>query len=369
MRQRTDDDYRDDTVEMLILDALHKVVDRRDLSADEACAAMEEMMSGRACDPQIAAFLTALRLKGETAAEITGFARAMRAHVCRIRVRGPAERAGGETGGGRLVDTCGTGGDAAHTFNISTAAAFVVAGAGVQVAKHGNRSVSSRCGSADVMEALGVDLTLAPEQVGACIDEVGIGFLYAPLLHPAMRHVMTARREIRIRTVFNILGPLTNPAQAPAQVVGVYEPRLTELLATVLVALGSERAFVVCGLDGLDELSPALQSRVSEIKDGQVHTYMLAPEDFGFARASLDDLQGGGAGENAQMIRAILTGERGPKRDVVIMNAALAVIAGGTADDIQSGAKLAAMSIDSGAAIEKLRALVEFSRRHGRQAA
>src|SRR5574337_1604756 len=284
----------------MILEALQKVVERRDLSPEEAFMTMEEMMSGKASDPQIAAFLTALRLKGETVAEVTGFARAMREHVCRIRVRSQVETARSRTDTGRLVDTCGTGGDVSHTFNISTAAAFVVAGAGVQVAKHGNRSVSSLCGSADVMEALGVDLTLTPEQVGDCIDAVGIGFLYAPLLHPAMRHVMTARRAIRIRTVFNILGPLTNPAHAPAQVVGVYEARLTELLATALIQLGSKRAFVVFGLDGLDELSPASESRVSEVKDGHVHTYTLSPEDFGLQRASLNDLLGGSAEERSE---------------------------------------------------------------------
>ena len=217
------------------------------------------------------------------------------------------------------------------------------------------------------MEALGIDLTLTPEQVGDCIDEVGIGFLYAPLLHTAMRYVMTARRDIRIRTVFNILGPLTNPAGAPAQVVGVYEERLTELLANALNDLGSKRAFVVFGLDGLDELSPAGESRVSEVKDGHVCTYMVSPEDFGLKRASLSDLQGGSAAENAEIIKQILGGEEGPKRDVVVMNAALAIVAGGKADDFQGAVKLAAHSIDSGAAMEKLCRLVEFSQRHCRQ--
>ncbi|MBZ0169345.1 MAG: anthranilate phosphoribosyltransferase [Kofleriaceae bacterium] len=349
----------------MILEALQKVVDRRDLSPEEAFMTMEEMMSGKATDPQIAAFLAALRVKGETAAEITGFARAMREHVCRIRVRGQVELSGVETHGGRLVDTCGTGGDGGRTFNISTTAAFVAAGAGVQIAKHGNRSVSSLCGSADVMEALGVDLTLTPEQVGNCIDEVGIGFLYAPLLHPAMRYVMTARRDIRIRTVFNILGPLTNPAHAPAQVVGVYEERLTELLATALIELGSKRAFVVFGLDGLDELSPASESRVAEVKDGRVSTYTLSPEDFGLQRTSLSDLQGGSAEENARTIRRILGGEKGPQRDVVLMNAALAIIAGGKAHDCRESVELAARSVDSGAAMEKLCRLAEFSSRHG----
>ena len=341
----------------MILEALQKVIERRNLNAEEAFIVMEEMMSGKASDPQIAALLTALRLKGETTTEITGFAKAMRKHVLPVvvGVRGDAPL---------LVDTCGTGGDRSHTFNISTAAAFVVAGAGVRVAKHGNRSVSSRCGSADVMETLGVDLTLAPEQIGNCIDEVGIGFLYAPLLHPAMRHVMTARREIRIRTVFNILGPLTNPAHAPAQVVGVYDERLTELLATALIDLGSKRAFVVAGLDGLDELSLASDSRVSEVKDGRIHTCTLSPEVFGLQRAGLSELGGGGAEENAQIIRRIMEGEKGPRRDVVVMNAALAIIASGKAHDCQDGAELAARAIDSGAAGQKLYDMVEFSRQH-----
>lgn len=354
---------------MLILDALQKVVERRDLTADEAFMTMEEMMSGKASDPQIAAFLTALRGKGETATEIVGFARAMREHVCRIRVRSRDGDSRSKTDGGRLVDTCGTGGDVGCTFNISTAAAFVAAGAGVQVAKHGNRSVSSRCGSADVMEALGVDLTLTPEHVGRCIDDIGIGFLYAPLLHPAMRYVMTARRDIRIRTVFNILGPLTNPAHAPAQVVGVYEERLVELLATALKDLGSTRAFVVFGRDGLDELSPASESKVSEVRDGGVHSYTLSPEDFGLQRAGLSDLQGGSAEENARTIRRILEKGKGPKRDVVLMNAALAIIAGGKAHEWRNGIELAARSVDSGAALEKLGRLVEYSRRHAGLAA
>lgn len=349
----------------MIVEALQKVIERKDLSPEEAFMAMEEMMSGQASSAQIAAFLTALRCKGETVTEITSFARAMREKVCPVRVRSRVGASNCRTDETGLVDTCGTGGDASNTFNISTAAAFVVAGTGLQVAKHGNRSVSSRCGSADVMEALGVDLTLTPEQVGACIDEVGIGFLYAPLLHTAMRHVMTARQQMRVRTVFNILGPLTNPAGASAQVVGVYEARLTDLLARVLNELGSRRAFIVFGLDGLDELSLASESRVSEVKGGQVHTYTVSPEDFGLPRAPLSELQGGSATENAQIITRILRGEDGPKRDVVLMNAALAIIAGGKAHDFREGVELAARSIESGAAMEKLRRLVEFSRQGG----
>lgn len=348
----------------MILESLKKVVEREDLSAEEAFMTMDGIMSGRATDAQIAAFLTALRLKGETVAEITGFARAMREKVSLVKVRGHVDASISGTDREALVDTCGTGGDASNTFNISTATAFVVAGAGIPVAKHGNRSVSSLCGSADVIEALGVSIELPPEQVGQCIDEVGIGFLYAPLLHKAMKYVMTARREIRIRTVFNILGPLTNPAGASAQVVGVYQEGLTEVLARVLNELGSRRAFVVHGLDGLDEISASGESKVSEVRGGHVHTYRVSPEDFGLRRSRLSDLQGGNAAENAQIIRNLLNGEEGPKRDVVLMNASLAIAAGGKANDFHEGVKIAAQSIDSGAAMEKLRRLVEFSRRH-----
>ncbi|MBI2903476.1 MAG: anthranilate phosphoribosyltransferase [Candidatus Methylomirabilis oxyfera] len=348
----------------MILESLKKVVEREDLSAEDAFMTMDEIMSGKATDAQIAAFLTALRLKGETVAEITGFARAMREKVSPVKVRGHVDASISGTDREALVDTCGTGGDASNTFNISTATAFVVAGAGIPVAKHGNRSVSSLCGSADVVEALGVSLELPPEQVGHCIDEVGIGFLYAPLLHKAMKYVMTARREIRIRTVFNILGPLTNPAGASAQVMGVYQAGLTEVLARVLNELGSRRAFVVHGLDGLDEISASGESKISEVKGGHVHTYKVSPEDFGLRRSRLSDLQGGNAAENTQIIRRILSGEEGPKRDVVMMNASLAIIAGGKAADLQEGVKVAAQSIDSGAAMEKLRRLVEFSQRH-----
>ena len=293
----------------MILESLKKVVEREDLSAEEAFMTMDEIMSGKATDAQIAAFLTALRLKGETVGEITGFARAMREKVSPVRVAGQVGASISGTDREALVDTCGTGGDASNTFNISTATAFVVAGAGILVAKHGNRSVSSLCGSADVVEALGVSLELTPEQVGECISEIGIGFLYAPLLHKAMKYVMAARREIKIRTVFNILGPLTNPAGASAQIMGVYQENLTEVLARVLNELGSRRAYVVHGLDGLDEVSPSAESQVSEVKEGQVHTYRVSPEEFGLKRARLSDLQGGNAAENAQIITRILGGE------------------------------------------------------------
>ena len=351
----------------MILESLKRVVEREDLNAEEAFLTMGEIMSGKATDAQIAAFLTALRLKGETVAEITGFARAMREKVSPVRVRGQVDASLSGTDREALVDTCGTGGDASNTFNISTATAFVVAGAGIPVAKHGNRSVSSLCGSADVVEALGVSLELSPEQVGRCIDEVGIGFLYAPLLHKAMKYVMTARREIRIRTVFNILGPLTNPAGASAQVMGVYQEGLTEVLARVLHELGSRRAYVVHGLDGLDEVSPSAETKVSEVRDGHVNTYRVSPEDFGLKRARLSDLQGGNAAENAQVIRRILGGDEGPKRDVVLMNASLAIAAGGKASGFREGVAAAARAIDSGAAMEKLRKLVEFSQQHSQR--
>ncbi len=351
----------------MILESLKKVVERENLSAEEAFLTMDEIMSGKASDAQIAAFLTALRLKGETVEEITGFARAMREKVTPIRVRGRVDASISGTDRESLVDTCGTGGDASNTFNISTATAFVVAGAGIPVAKHGNRSVSSLCGSADVVEALGVSLELTPEQVGDCIDQVGIGFLYAPLLHKAMKYVMPARREIKIRTVFNILGPLTNPAGASAQVMGVYQESLTEPLAQVLRDLGARRAFVVHGLDGLDEVSLAGETKISEVEDGQVQTYTVSPEDFGMKRAPLSDLQGGNAAENAQIIRRILGGEAGPKRDIVLMNASLAIAAGGKANDLKEGVVLAAKSIDSGNARERLDRLVHFSEEQSRR--
>ncbi len=253
-----------------------------------------------------------------------------------------------------LIDTCGTGGDASGTFNVSTATAFVVAGAGLKVAKHGNRSVSSLCGSADVVETLGIDLELTPAQVGRCVDEVGIGFLYAPLLHTAMKHVMVARREMGVRTVFNMLGPLTNPAGANAQVIGVYAQALTEPLARALAELGTIRAFVVHGADGLDEISNTGESDIAEVHEGVVRAGRVRPEDFGLARAAIRDLQGGDREENARIIRGLLGGERGPRRDIVLMNAAAALVVGGKARDLKEGVALAASSIDSGSATAKL---------------
>src|SRR2546426_8534514 len=285
----------------IISEAIRVLVDRRDLTRIEAAAAMEAIMSGAATHAQIAAFLTALRMKGEIVEELIGFAQVMRQKVVRIRTRG--DEVAGLTGTDRelLIDPCGTGADASGTFNVPTATAFVVAGAGLKVAKHGNRSSSTLCGSADVVEALGISLELTAPQVGRCIDEIGIGFLYAPLLHTAMKHVMPARREIGIRTVFNLLGPLTNPAGANAQVIGVAAAPLTERLARVLAELGTFRAFVVHGADGLDEISNTGESQVSEVREGAVKTFTVRPEDLGFARASIADLKGGDREQNADI--------------------------------------------------------------------
>jgi len=347
----------------IITDAIRVVIDRRDLTRIEAAAAMEAIMSGAATNAQIAAFLTALRMKGETVEELIGFARVMREKVARVPTHGAETAALTGTDREMLIDTCGTGGDASGTFNVSTATAFVVAGAGLKVAKHGNRSMSglsgaSLCGSADVVETLGVNLELTAEQVGRCVADTGIGFLYAPLLHTAMKHVMGARREIGIRTVFNLLGPLTNPAGANAQIIGVAAAGLTEPLARVLAELGTYRAFVVHGADGLDEISNTGESRVSEVREGLVRTFTVRPEDFGLPRAAIRDLLGGDRERNAEIIRAILAGDPGPRRDIVLMNAAAALVVGGRARDLKEGAALAARSIDSGAARGKLERLV-----------
>jgi anthranilate phosphoribosyltransferase len=347
----------------IISEAIRTLIDRRDLTRIEAAAAMDAIMSGAATNAQIASFLTALRMKGETVEELIGFAQVMRQKVARVRTR--AEELAGLTGTDRemLIDTCGTGGDASGSFNVSTATAFVVAGAGLKVAKHGNRSASSMCGSADVVETLGVKLDLTAVQVGRCVDEVGIGFLYAPLLHTAMKHVMAARREIGIRTVFNLLGPLTNPAGANAQVIGVAAGSLTEPLARVLAELGTYRAFVVHGADGLDEISNTGDSKVSEVREGVVRSYTVRPEDFGLPRATIGDLQGGDREQNAEIIKKLLGGEPGPKRDIVLMNASAALVAGAKARDLKEGVGLAARSIDTGAARARLDALVTLSRK------
>ncbi len=314
---------------------------------------MEEILSGRAVEDSIVALLAALRTKGETVEELVGFARAMRRHATPIfsAASRPDEL---------LVDTCGTGGDASGTFNISTTAAFVAAGAGVRVAKHGNRSISSKCGSADVLEALGISLDVAPERVGAAIQEIGIGFLFAPALHTAMRHAMPARRRLG-RTAFNLLGPVTNPAGARAQIAGVFSADVVEKVATVLAELGVERAFVVHGAGGLDEISLAGKTKVGDVRSGMVRVYEVTPEDFGLSRAPISAIFGGDAAQNAEFLRAILAGEPGPRLDIVIANAAAAIVAAGRASDFLEGARLAAESIDSGAARKKLDALIEFT--------
>ena len=347
----------------IIAEALKTLVERRDLTRIEAAAAMEAIMSGAATNAQIAAFLTALRMKGETVEELIGFAQVMRQKAVRVRTQSHEATALTGTDREMLIDTCGTGGDASGTFNVSTATAFVVAGTGLKVAKHGNRSASSLCGSADVVETLGVSLDLTPQQVARCVDEVGIGFLYAPLLHTAMKHVMAARREMGIRTVFNLLGPLTNPASANAQVIGVAAASLTEPLARVLAELGTLRAFVVHGADGLDEISNTGESRLSEVREGMVRTFTVRPEDFGLPRATIADLRGGDRGQNAQIIRDLLAGEAGPRRDIVLMNAAAALVAGGRGRDLKEGVEIAARSIDGGAALERLGQLVAFSQK------
>ena len=336
----------------MIKEAIAKLADRSSLTGQEAEAVMLEIMDGAATPAQIAAYLMGLRLKGETVEEITGSVRAMRAKAVRIAVVDPL-----------VVDTCGTGGDGAHTFNISTAAALVVAGAGLTVAKHGNRSVSSKSGSADVLSALGVKLDLPAERVADCIDEVGIGFLFAPLYHGAMKHCAGPRQEMGIRTMLNLLGPLTNPAGASIQVLGVYESRLTSLLGTVLMHLGSQHCFVVHGMDGLDEITLTSKTQISEAKGGVLSNYLLDPAEFGLALVPPKQLAGGTPQENAAIVRDILRGRKGPKRDIVCLNAAPALVAGRKAASLHEGFLLAGRTLDSGAAAEKLARLIAFTNR------
>lgn len=350
---------------MTIIEAIKRVVDRVDLDSGESEALLEQIMSGQCTDAQIAALLTALRMKGETVAELVGFARVMRRKAARVRPSTAVNAELADTDREALIDTCGTGGDVSGSFNVSTATAFVVAGAGVRVAKHGNRSVSSQCGSADVVEALGVNIELAPERIARCIDEVGIGFLHAPLLHDAMKYVALARRQMGIRTIFNMLGPLTNPAGANTQVVGVYAAHLTELLAGVLAQLGSTRALVVHGSDGLDELTITAESKITELRDGKLETYFVSPEDFGLKRATLAEIQGGDAKQNSNIILEVLRGRRGPKRDVVLLNAAAAFVASSRVSGLQEGVALARESIDNGEALKKLELLIEFTNQEG----
>jgi anthranilate phosphoribosyltransferase len=335
----------------MIKEALSKIVSGSDLTLAEAREVMREIMKGEATQAQIGAFLTALRMKGETADEIAGCALAMRESAIAVKPKR-----------NQLVDTCGTGGDGKGTFNISTTVAFVAAGAGLAVAKHGNRSVSSHCGSADLLQTLGVNLELSPEQVARCIDEVGIGFLFAPKLHPAMKFALGPRQEIGLRTIFNILGPLSNPAQAKRQLLGVYHSDLTEVIAEVLRTLGAEHAFVVHGADGLDELSVTGQNKISRLYDGYIETYYLDPQDLGLPRSRLSDLAGGSVEENAAITKALLAGKDEPKRDVILLNAAAVLIAGGKASSFSEGLGLAAEAINNGSAQRKLHQLIEFSR-------
>jgi anthranilate phosphoribosyltransferase len=346
----------------MMLDALYRIANHeQSLARAEAREVMAEVLAGNCTDAQIAALLTALRMKGETVEEIVGFAEAIRAAATPLPIS-PGE-AGASAGlAESLVDTSGTGGDACGTFNISTATAFVTAGAGVRVAKHGNRGISSKCGSADVMEALGVNIQLSPERAAQCLREVGICFLYAPDLHSSMKQVQKVRRELRLRTMFNLLGPLTNPARASGQVVGVYALEMVEKLAEALSMLGLRRALVVHGLDGLDEITITGPTRVAEARDGNVRTYEVDPEEFGMQRATLADISGGDAAENAGIIREVLSGKKSARRDVVVLNSAAALVAAGRADHLADGVPLAVHSIDSGAAAAKLAALASLTK-------
>jgi anthranilate phosphoribosyltransferase len=335
---------------MNIREAIEKLVNRIDLSEPETIDVMNQIMTGEASPLQVASFLTALRMKGETVAEITGAARVMREKAHRVKV-----------GSKTVLDTCGTGGDQKGTFNISTTSAFVVAGAGVNVAKHGNRSVSSQSGSADVLGALRVKVDAPKERVEECIDQIGIGFLFAPLLHEAMKYAVQPRRDIGIRTVFNLLGPLTNPAMASHQLLGLYSGDLLGTIAHVLKNLGSMRAMAVHGLEGLDEISLCGPTRVAELHDGEVKEYVIEPEQLGLKKCRLEELRGGNAEQSAAIVKAILHGDKGPARDVVLLNSGAALYVSGKAATIQDGMRLAAESIDSGKARQKLEQLVEMT--------
>ncbi|HXW92351.1 MAG TPA: anthranilate phosphoribosyltransferase [Terriglobales bacterium] len=349
----------------MITDALDRIATRREsLSREQARQLMAEVLSGGCSDAQIAALLVALSMKGETVEEIVGFAEAIRGAATALTIPDHSALDASDTERDALVDTCGTGGDASGTFNISTATAFVVAGAGVRVAKHGNRSVTSKCGSADVMEALGVSIHLPPAGLATCLAEVGMAFLFAPAIHSAMKYVQRSRRELRLRTVFNLLGPLTNPARASAQVVGVYSLELVEKLAQALSMLGLRRAMVVHGSDGLDEITVTGPTRIAEVRDGSVRSYEVRPEEFGMKPAQLDDIAGGNAEDNAGIIRAILRGEKSPRRDVVLLNSAAALVAAAKADHLVEALPLATRAIDSGAAADKLSALIRFTNTH-----
>ena len=337
----------------MIKEAIQNLVSGQSLTMDEAAAVMEEIMSGEATPAQFGAFVTALRIKGETVDEIAGLAQVMRAKAAPVKVSG------------LMVDTCGTGGDVFGTFNISTTAAFIVAGAGLKVAKHGNRAMTSQCGSADVLEALGVKIDLGPEGVQECLERAGIGFMFAPVFHPAMKHAAVPRREIGIRTVFNILGPLTNPAGAQAQVIGVSDAIFAPKMAQVLQKLGCQHALVTHGEEGLDEISVCGGTKVWEVKGDSSSYYTVTPEAFGLKRASIDDIRGGTADENAKILRNILRGATGPAREVVLLNAAAALVACDLSKDIMAGVKLAGEVLDSGAALQKLDEFIKVSQDAG----
>jgi anthranilate phosphoribosyltransferase len=333
---------------------LTKIIDRKNLTQSEMSEMIGLIFSGEVGDSQVGAFMAALATKGETFEELAGAAQAMRRKALRIEALGQT-----------VVDTCGTGGDGANTFNISTTTAFVVAGCGVTVAKHGNRSVSSKCGSADLLENLGINLNTAPEIVEEAIAEIGIGFLFAPLYHGAMKYAMTARKEVGVRSIFNMLGPLTNPAGANCQLLGVYAPQLTEMFAEALKMLGSRRAFVVHGHDGLDEISVCAPTRISELNDGQIRTYDISPAQFFGKAADPQELAGGEPARNAEITRRILAGEKGARRNVVLLNSAAALVASGSVKDIPEGIRLAEEAIDSGAAAGKLEALAAYTKENG----
>jgi anthranilate phosphoribosyltransferase len=337
----------------MIKEAIQNLVSGQSLAMDEAAAVMVEIMSGEATPAQFGAFVTALRLKGETVEEIAGLAKVMRDKASPVKVSGPT------------VDTCGTGGDAFSTFNISTTAAFVIAGAGLKVAKHGNRAMTSSCGSADVLEALGVKIDLGPKGVQECLEKAGIGFMFAPVFHPAMKHAAGPRREIGIRTVFNFLGPLTNPAGAQAQVIGVSDADFAPKMAQVLQRLGCRHALVMHGEEGLDEISIAGETKIWEVRGDSSYSYTIAPEDLGFWRASIEDIRGGTADDNAKILRNILRGATGPARDVVLLNAAAGLVAGDLRPDIAGGVELAREVLKSGAALQKLDDFIKISQSAG----
>jgi anthranilate phosphoribosyltransferase len=337
----------------MIKDTLKKLIAGQDLTSDEMRSSMQEIMDGEATPSQIGAFLALLRVKNETIDEITQAAKVMREKAASINVSGP------------VIDTCSTGGTGLNHFNISTTSAFVLAGSGVKVAKHGNRAASGKCGSADVLEKLGVNLTITPECVQDSLEKIGIGFMFAPVFHKAMKHAIGPRREMGVRTVFNVLGPLTNPASATHQVLGVFKAEYTDILANVLLNLGVQGAMVVHGAGGMDEISLAGPTRISEVKDGEVNTYEVTPVDFGLCSNTIDDIKGGEVDENAQITRSVLSGDKGKHRDIVLANASAAFVVMGMVSDFREGAVMAVESIDSGRALNKLNELVEFTNNCG----